>query len=79
MYVYLYWAQVTNLKMLLHVLKRENLMEKRPWRRPRRRWSDNIKMELQEVGRGVGDWMALAQDRDRCLAHVSTVKNFRVP
>jgi hypothetical protein len=46
--------------------------------RPRRRWEDNIKMDFQEVGRGCGDWMELAQDRDRCRALVSTVMNFRV-
>ena len=46
--------------------------------RPRRRWLDNIKMNLQEVG-GGGDWMELAQDRDRWRALVNTVKNFRVP
>jgi hypothetical protein len=39
--------------------------EKRPLGRPRRRWEDNIKMHLQEVGGGCGDWMELAQDRDR--------------
>ena len=38
---------------------------KRPLGRPRRRWEDNTKMDLQEVGRGCGDWMELAQDRDR--------------
>ena len=38
---------------------------KRPLGRPRRRWEDNIKMDLEEVGKGCGDWMALAQDRDR--------------
>ena len=38
---------------------------KRPLGRPRRRWEDNIKMDLQEVGRGCGDWMELAEDRDR--------------
>ena len=38
---------------------------KRPPGRPRRRWEDNIKMDLQEEGRGCGDWMELAQDRDR--------------
>jgi hypothetical protein len=43
------------------------------------RWEDNIKMDLQEVGRGCGDWMELAQDRDRWRALVSTVINFRVP
>ena len=37
----------------------------RPLGRPRRRWEDNIKMDLEEVGRGCGDWMELAQDRDR--------------
>ena len=47
--------------------------------RPRRRWEDNIKMDLQEVGRGGGDWMELAQDGDRWRALVSTVMNFRVP
>ena len=52
---------------------------KRPLGRQRRRWEDNIKMDLQEVGRGCGDWMELAQDRDRWRALVSTVMNFRVP
>ena len=52
---------------------------KRPLGRPRRRWEDNIKMELQEVGGGCGDWMELAQDRDRWRALVSTVMNLRVP
>jgi len=51
---------------------------KRPLGRPRRRWEDNIKMDLREVGRG-GDWMALAQDKDRWRALVKTVMNFRVP
>ena len=51
----------------------------RPLGRPRRRWEVNIKMNLQEVGRGFGDWMKLAQDSDRWLALVSTVKNFGVP
>jgi hypothetical protein len=52
---------------------------KRPLGRPRRRWEDNIKMYLQEVEGGCGDWMELAQDRDRWRALVSTVKNLRVP
>ena len=51
---------------------------KRPVGRPRRRWEDNIKMDLQEVGRGFGDLMGLAQDRDRWRAPVSTVMNFGV-
>ena len=50
----------------------------RPLGRPRRRWEDNIKMDLREVGVG-GDWMELAQDRDRWRALVSTVMNYRVP
>ena len=52
---------------------------KRPLGRLRRRWEDNIKMDLQEVGRSCGDWMELAQDRDRWRALVSTVMNFGVP
>ena len=51
---------------------------KRPLERPRRRWEDNIKMDLEEVGRGCGDWMELAQVRFRWLALVSTVMNFQV-
>jgi hypothetical protein len=47
--------------------------------RPRRRWEDNIKKDLQEVGGVCGDWMGRAQDRDRWRALVSTVMNFRVP
>ena len=46
--------------------------------RPRRRWEDNIKMDLQEVGGDGGDWMELVQDRDRWRALVNTVMNFRV-
>ena len=45
---------------------------KRPLGRPRRRWQDNIKMDLQEVGGGRGDWMDLAQDRDSWRALVGT-------
>ena len=44
---------------------------KRPLGRPRHRWEDNIKMDLQEVGGGCEDWMELAQDRDRWRALVS--------
>ena len=50
-----------------------------PSGRPRRRCEDNIKMDLREVGGGCGDWMELAQDRDRWRALVSTVMNLRVP
>ena len=52
---------------------------KRTLERPRRRWEDNIKMDLQEVGGGRGDWMELAQDRDRWRALVGMVRKFRVP
>ena len=50
---------------------------KKPLGRPRHRWEDNIKLDLQEVG-GGGDWMELAQDRDRWRALVNTVMNLRV-
>jgi hypothetical protein len=52
---------------------------KRQLGRPRHRWEDNIRMDLQEVGGGRGDKMELAQDRDGWRALVSTVKKFRVP
>jgi hypothetical protein len=51
---------------------------RRPLGRPRRRWEDNIKMYLREVGCGGADWVDLAQDRDRG-ALVYTVMNLRVP
>ena len=52
---------------------------KRQLGRPRRRWEDNIKIDLQEVGKGCGDWMELDKDRDSWRAFVSTVMNFGVP
>jgi len=52
---------------------------KRPLGRPRRRWEDNIKMDVQEVGCGGMDWIELAQDRDRWRALVNSVMNLRVP
>ena len=52
---------------------------KRPLGRPRRRWEDNIEMDLQEVGRGGMDWIELAQDTDRWRALVNAVMNLRVP
>ena len=52
---------------------------KTPLGRPRRRWEDNIKMGLQEVGCGGVDWIELAQDRDRWRVLVNAVMNLRVP
>jgi hypothetical protein len=52
---------------------------KRPLGRPRRRWEDNITMDLREMRCGCVDWMELAQDRDRWRALVSEVMNLRVP
>jgi hypothetical protein len=52
---------------------------RRPLGRPRRRWEDNIKMDLQEVGWGGMDWIDMAQDRDRWRALVYAVMNLRVP
>jgi hypothetical protein len=52
---------------------------KMPLGRPRRRWEDNIKIDLRKVGGGRRDWMELAQDRDRWRALVGMVRNFRVP
>jgi hypothetical protein len=51
---------------------------KRPLGRPRRRWDDNIRMDLQAVGCGGRDWIGLAQDRDRWRAIMNTVMNLRV-
>jgi hypothetical protein len=52
---------------------------RRPLGRPRRRWEDNIKMDLREVGCGGADWIDLAQDRDRWRVLVYTVMNLWVP
>ena len=53
--------------------------EKRPLVRPRHRWENNIKMDLQEVGCGGMDWIDLAQDRDGWRALVNAGMNLRVP
>ena len=52
---------------------------KKPLGRPRRRWVDNIRMDLQEVGCGYMDWIGLAQDRDRWRTLVGAVMNLRAP
>jgi len=52
---------------------------RRPLGKPRRRWVDNIRMDLQEVGCGYVDWIGLAQDRDRWRTLVSAVMNIWVP
>ena len=52
---------------------------KRPLRRPRRRWEDNIKMYLRKEGYGGMDWIELAGDRNRCWALVNAVMNIRGP
>jgi len=52
---------------------------KRPLGRLRRRWEDNIKMDLQELGCGGMDWIELAQDRDRWRPLVTAVMNLRFP
>jgi len=52
---------------------------RRPLGKPRRRWVDNIRIDLQEVGCGYMDWIGLAQDRDRWRTPVSAVMNLRVP
>jgi hypothetical protein len=52
---------------------------KRPLERPRRRWEDNVRMNLQEVGCVCEDWIGLAQDMDTWRGLVSAVRNLRVP
>ena len=57
----------------------EKFEGKKPFGKPRPRWEENIKMDLQEVGFEGMDWIELAQDRDRWWALVNAVRNFRVP
>jgi hypothetical protein len=60
----------------VHMVLVEKAERKRPRGRPRSRWEDNIKMDFQEVGGVCGDWMELAEDRDRWRALVGIVRNF---
>jgi hypothetical protein len=64
---------------VVHRVLVEKPQEKRPLARPRRRWEDNIMVDLQEVGESRGDWIELAQDRDKWRELVGMVRNFRVP
>ena len=66
-------------EMLVYRVLPRKLEGRSPLGRPRRRWVDNIRMDLQEVGCGYMDWIALAQDRDRWRTLVSAVMNFQVP
>ena len=68
------WGEKRGLYMVL-VGKPEGM---RPLGRPRRRWEDNIKMDLKELGCGDMDWIKLAQDRDRWRTRVNAVMNLRV-
>ena len=73
------FSKCSNLYRGVHRVLVGKLEGKRTLGRPRRRWEDNINMDHQEVGAGRGDWMEMAQDRDRWRALVGTVRNFRVP
>ena len=52
---------------------------KRPLGRPRRRWEDNIRMDLEEIGVNAGNWVDSSQDRDYCRGLVNAALNLRVP
>jgi hypothetical protein len=58
---------------------RTTILEKRTLGRPRRRWVDNIRIDLGEVGWGDVDWIGLAKDRNRWRVLLNSVLNFRVP
>jgi hypothetical protein len=62
-----------------HTILVENPEGKRPLRRPRRRWVDNIKMDLREIGWDGRNWIDVAQNRDQWRALVNMVMNLRVP
>ena len=71
-------ARMGEVRVVYRVLVRKP-EGRRPLGRPRRRWVDNIKMDLQEVGCGYMDWIGLTQDRDWWRTLVSAVMNLRVP
>ena len=73
-----YAARLGEIRAIYMVLV-EKLEGKRPLGRPRRRWEDNINMDLQEVGCEGMEWIDLAQDRDRWRALANRVMNLRVP
>ena len=73
---YFNWNRIMYCNLRVLVGKPEG---KRPLGRPRRRWVDSTRMDLQEVGCGYVDWIGLAQDRDRWRTLVSAVMNLRVP
>jgi hypothetical protein len=73
------WQLTWNLRITLYRALVGEPEGSRPLGRPRRRWEDNIKMDLREVGWGGADWINLAQDRDRWRAVVNAVMNLRVP
>ena len=70
---------VTIISVIIIVVDVYRVLVEKPEGRPRRRWEDNIKMDLQEVEYGNMDWIQLAQDRDRWRALVNAVMNLRVP
>jgi hypothetical protein len=65
--------------MCMHLILVSRPEGRRPLGRPRRRWVDNMKTDLGEIGIGDVDWIHFAQDRDRWRALVNTVMNLRVP
>ena len=72
------WRQ-TSISLYLFVARREGLYGVFVGKPKGKRWVDNIRMDLQEVGCGYMDWIGLAQDRDRWRTLVSAVMNLRVP
>jgi len=79
-YLIIYWTQkVYNDFIFLCSIVLPKLEGRRSLERPRRKWADNIREDLQEVGCGCMDWIGLAQDRDRWRTLVGAVMNLRVP